>query len=279
MLRWRYSRRRLRIAVLTLALGLATLPQPALALNNGSLTVLWDANTTDTDLKGYRVYLTTDAALLSQTPAAAGSVALTREVDTFTTQTTFTSLDSSRVYYVAVTCFDMSGNESLFSNVVSSLPTAIPVVAGVSPNGAQQGATGLQVTLTGSTFQSGSTVSFGPGISIRSLDTSGAPDLLVAVVDIDPLAEVDMRDVMVTNPGGASVTKSGAFEVRIDVTRVDINQSNRIDGGDMIALAAAFTRREEQPGYSVSFDLNVDGVVDALDLSLLLGYFGASAPF
>ena len=271
------SRKLASTVVLVLSLIAGTLP--AAGATNGTLTVLWDANTTDADLNGYRVYLSTDVSLFSLTPAAARPLATTRTVSASTTTTTFTPLDTASTYYVAVTSYDISGNESIFSNVTSAQPAVTPTLTSVSPASATQGATGLAVTLTGTNFQSGASVSFCPGITVTALNSSGVPTRLVATVDLNAMALVDTRDVSVTNPGNGTATKANAFEVLLDVARVDINQSNRIDGGDVIEVAAAFASRSGEATYSVDFDLNVDGVVDGVDLSLLIVYFGSVGPF
>ncbi|HEY3176041.1 MAG TPA: dockerin type I domain-containing protein [Candidatus Polarisedimenticolia bacterium] len=262
-----------------LALGLIFGAPQVSGATNGTLTVLWDANTTDTDLNGYRVYLSTDATLFNLTPAAARPLATTRTVGTSTTTSVFTSLNTASTYYVAVTSYDTSGNESVFSNVASAQPAVTPTLTSVSPTSATQGDTGVTVTLNGTNFQSGAVVSFGPGLTVTALNTSAVPLRLVATVDVETTAPVDMRDVSVTNPGNGVATKTNGFQVLLDVARVDINQSNRIDGGDIIEVAAAFASRSGDASYSVDFDLNVDGAVDGVDLSFLVTYFGSVGPF
>jgi hypothetical protein len=277
-----FSRRKIGRTLVRLALPLvfaAFVSSSSSAGTNGVLTVAWDADTVDLDLSGYRVFLTTDPAVYAQPPSAAAALASTQVVGSNVTVSTFNGLDTTRLYYIAVTSLDYSGNESVFSGVVSAQPSTVPVLTAVSPVSAAQGATGLDVTLTGSDFLPQAVVSFGPGIAVTSLDTSGAPGALVARIDVDPYAMVDMRDVVVTNPGNASSTKRSAFEVMLDLAHVDINLSNRIDGGDMIAMAAGFAARPGEPGYAVALDLNVDGSVDAIDLSLLIQYFGRVGPF
>ena len=44
-------------------------------------------------------------------------------------------------------------------------------------------------------------------------------------------------------------------------------------------IAAAFGARSGQSAYSSALDLNVDGVVDGSDLSLLIAFFGKVGPF
>ncbi len=273
-----YSRR-LLIAVLALGVALMAGARPATAATNGSITIQWDANTTDPDLASYRVYLSTDSSIFTLTPAQAMSQATTRLVTKSTLETTFTSLDTSKTYYAAVTAIDTSSNESGFSNVASGQPFVAPTLTSLSPTSAKQGTGNLSITLTGSNFQATSTVDFGPGITVTSLDTSQVPTRLVAHVDVSALAEVSARNVSVINAGNATSTKSNGFTVLLDVSRVDINASNRIDGGDMVQVAAGFASQTNDPNYSVLIDLNVDGVVDGTDVALLITYFGSVGPF
>lgn len=271
-------RRNVRGVALGLAVVMATI-LPAGAALNGSLTVQWDANTSDSDLASYRVYLATSIGVFALSPASAQSQATTRVVSAGTLTTTFNSLDTALTYHVAVTSIDTSGNESVFSNVDSAQPIVTPVVSSVAPALATQGDGNVSITISGSEFQSGATVSFGPGVTILSLDSAAVPTRLVARVNIDPLAPVDDRDVVVTNPGGVSGSRANAFSVAVDRGRVDLNGSSRIDGGDLIPVAAKVTARSGNPGYSTLYDLNVDGAVDAVDVALLITFFGMIGPF
>jgi len=273
------SSRRLLIAAMAFSALLVAGIRPAAAATNGSITIQWDANTTDPDLASYRVYLSTDASIFTLTPAQALPLATTRLVSMSTLETTFTSLDTTKIYYAAVTAIDTSSNESVFSNVTSGQPFVTPTLTSLSPTSAKQGTGNLSVTLTGSNFQTTSTVDFGPGVTVTSLDTSQAPTRLVAHVDVSALAEVNARNVTVINAGNATSTKTNGFNVLLDVARVDINASNRIDGGDMVQVAAGFASQANDPNYSVLIDLNVDGVVDGTDVALLITYFGSVGPF
>jgi len=271
--------RKLLIAVMALGAVLLAGPRPGAAATNGSLTVQWDANTTDGDLASYRVYLSTDQSIFSLTPAQAMPLATTRLVGTSTLETTFTSLDTTKTYYAAVTAVDTSANESGFSNLASGQPMVTPTLTSLSPTSARQGTGDLSVTLSGSDFQPTSTVDFGPGITVTSIDTSQVPTRLVARIDVSAIAEVSARNVSVVNQGNAVSTKTNGFNVLLDVNRVDINASNRIDGGDMVQVAAGFASQINDPLYSVLIDLNVDGVVDGVDVALLITYFGSVGPF
>ncbi|MGH9867896.1 MAG: fibronectin type III domain-containing protein [Candidatus Polarisedimenticolia bacterium] len=352
-------------------IALAAFLQPSWAATTGVLVIDWDANQTDVDLNGYRVYLSTDSGVFDLSPAQARAQATTRAVPPDTLDTTFSSLETTSTYYIAVTSFDSSGNESAFSPVVAAqpcdtttsgsltvswdqaagtessyivyvaedpslfdlppaealprartrsvapgsgeaqftgldaektyyvsvtsqdaggrestfgevlavTPTLMPTLCSVEPYSGGQGIESVSVTLYGANLAQGATVDFGPDILVRSLDTSGAPARVVATLDIGPFAQADSRDVTITNPdGGLSIIPEG-FDVLVNLGRADINGSSRIDGGDMVQVAAAFTARSGEPRYSINYDLNVDGVVDGTDLSLLILYFGMLGPF
>ena len=116
-------------------LSLASAGPAVWAATTGSFTVVWDANTTDLDLAGYRIYLSNDSSVFALTPAQAAAVATTRLVSSGTTQSLFTSLDPTKVYWIAVTCVDTSANESGFSNVISAQPRDVtaPTTAMTAP--------------------------------------------------------------------------------------------------------------------------------------------------
>lgn len=274
---WRSSRKLiaawLAFALVAMAVG------TALAAGGGVLVVQWDANTADPDLAGYRVYFTTDPSVLTLAPAVARTLASTVDVGAGTTEVTLSSLDTTTIYYVAVTSLDYSGNESIFSNVANALPKATPTLLTLTPSSARQGTTNLAVTIFGDNMQAGAGVDLGPGVTVGSLDTSGVPTHVIANINVDPVAQVDSRDLIVTNPGGGNATMPAAFAVDVDPARVDINGSNRIDGGDLVEVAAVFTARSGDPGYSIQLDLDADGVIDGTDLSLLIALFGSIGPF
>jgi hypothetical protein len=81
-------------------------PPPASGLS-GSLAVTWSANT-EPDLQGYRVYFGTASGSYAQVKGAgldAGSA----------TEFIIRGLQAGSTYYVAVTAYDTSGNESGYS--------------------------------------------------------------------------------------------------------------------------------------------------------------------
>jgi len=252
--------------------------QPCSASTSGTVTIEWDPDE-DSDTASYNVYVATDPDLFEQDPRAVRSRLSPTRVGREKTQVTIMGLDVERTYYAAVTSTNSHGDETSFSGVLEVTATVIPTVCSVQPDIGTQGSDNLTVTLNGANFDVDATVNFGPGVSVVSLDTSRAPTRLTAVLDVDPMARVDSRDVVILNPGGAGSTRFDAFDVTVDVDRVDIDSSERVDGGDLVRIAAVFGARTGQSGYSSALDLNVDGVVDGSDLSLLIAFFGRVGPF
>jgi hypothetical protein len=188
-------------------------------------------------------------------------------------------LDASRVWFFAVTARDLSGNESGFSAVINRQPSITPTVRTVTPSESTQGDTGIAVTITGTNFVANSTVSFGAGITVTGVNTSGAPGTLVATIDVGSLAQAKAYNVSVTNPGGSTATRTGAFRVNVDVARLDIDGSQRIDGADLLDILLGFPSMTGDAYYSTTRDLDVDGLVDGADLSIFFSFFGVVAPF
>lgn len=86
--------------------GGGTNPPPS-----GSLTIGWSANT-DADLAGYKVYYGTTSRHYQQAKGAGVGAGTA-------TQLTVTGLTLGTTYYLSVTSFDKSGNESAYSAEVS----------------------------------------------------------------------------------------------------------------------------------------------------------------
>jgi hypothetical protein len=74
---------------------------------SAQMTLAWDPNT-EPDLRGYKVYYGTSSGTY-------GVPLYVRNV----TDYTLTGLTEGQVYYIAVTAYDKSGNESVYSNEVS----------------------------------------------------------------------------------------------------------------------------------------------------------------
>jgi hypothetical protein len=87
-----------------------------------------------------------------------------------------------------------------------------PTVTSITPTSGAQGATNLLVSITGTNFFTGTTCSFGAGITVTSCVYNSGTSL-TADLQIDSAATLGARDVTVTNPDGQSGTLPGGFTV------------------------------------------------------------------
>jgi glucose/arabinose dehydrogenase len=94
---------------------------------------------------------------------------------------------------------------------VTVLPAGGLAVTGVSPSSAAR-KTQLTVTISGSGFQPGATVSFGKKIKVRSTTVVSSERIDVELKV--KKAKRGPRDVVVTNPDGMSATGAGLFTVQ-----------------------------------------------------------------
>lgn len=273
-----WSRRLSRWLVLGLVLPALAVPAAA-QTTTGLIEVAWDAVVV-ADLAGYRLYVHTDPNIFALAPASAAPLAARLvNLSSATTGQIVTGLDATRTWFFAVTAIDASGNESGFSNVASGQPSVTPTVRSVTPASATQGDANVAVTISGGNFLGTSTVDFGPGIVVNSVNAAGAPATLVANISVDLLASATSRTVSVQNPGGATGTKAAAFAVAVRVARLDIDGSGRIDNGDFVNILLGFPSLAGDAQYSTTRDLDVDGKIDGADLAILFSFFGLVAPF
>jgi glucose/arabinose dehydrogenase len=84
-------------------------------------------------------------------------------------------------------------------------------VAGLEPSSASRRST-LEVTITGTGFEEGATVSFGRKITVRETTVVSPTEIRVTIRV--KKARRGARDVVVTNPGGASATCAECFTVQ-----------------------------------------------------------------
>ncbi|MFZ1086684.1 MAG: Ig-like domain-containing protein [Terracidiphilus sp.] len=93
----------------------------------------------------------------------------------------------------------LTAGESLIDSGAFVVTGGIPVITTLRPNNAVQGTNQLQVTIKGNqytTWDSTSTVNFGPGITITSLQLDDASHI-EAVINVDPAAQPGYRTVTV----------------------------------------------------------------------------------
>ncbi len=114
-----------------------------------------------------------------------------------------------------VTVTNPDGQSGTLSNgftVTTAGPPPPPGLTSVNPNSGAQGQNFSSVTLTGNSFQSGATCSFGAGITVNSCAFNSATQL-TANITIGAAATVGSRNVTVTNPDSQSGTLSNGFTV------------------------------------------------------------------
>jgi len=268
---------RLRSALVSLALACAV-ATPALAQLQGTVNVVWTANV-EPDLAGYRLYADIDPNIFNLLPAQAAAVA-----DRFVTlgpaaTSASLQLTAGQTWFLALTAFDLSGNESGFSTVRSTTPSLTPTVRTLSQTSMRQGQSALSVTISGDNFSAGATVSFGAGITVGAVNSTGAPSTLVTTLSADPLAQVATRTVSVTNVGGGVGSKPNGFSVTVNLARLDLDGSNRIDNGDLIILLLTYPSVSGDGIYVVGNDLDVDGRINGADIAIFFANFGRVGPF
>ncbi len=187
------------------------------------------------------------------------------------------SLQECVMYYFAVKSYNSAGVESLsYSNEVSGLPK--PVVQSLSPASAEQGKI-LSVTITGLNFDEGARPEFDTqDISIINYYRTDCneifADIMLSGGDGEKPAELGKRALSVINSDNIRGTLQQAFEVNLNVVLIDVDRNGKIDGIDLSMLARHFGTQDGQPYYEPTVDFNGDGWVDGNDLSLLSAHFG-----
>jgi len=270
--------RRLAIAAGVALSALST--QPATA---GSLSLAWDA-VTGSGVVGYRLYYGTATGAYTSTVNVGNQ-----------TRYTLSNLQDCRTYYLAVKAVDAGGNVSVsFSNEIVGMP--VPVITSLTPSTGMQGTAGLSVTINGSNFDTQARPDFvaynaieqivGPDVVVNSYGSVSC-NQIVANINIAPAAWVNdvtrTRLVAVVNQprqgsdgSGIPGSASDPFRVLFDGRRADIDGSGRVMDRDFLFWRNAFGSAHgvppapDDPNYSAQVDLNGDGVVDGVDLALLV---------
>ena len=96
--------------------------------------------------------------------------------------------------------------------VTTGGPPPPPTVSSVNPNSGAQGQNLPSVVITGSSFQSGATCSFGAGITVNSCAFNSATQL-TANITISSTATLGTHNVTVSNPDNQSSTLTNGFSV------------------------------------------------------------------
>jgi peptidoglycan/xylan/chitin deacetylase (PgdA/CDA1 family) len=139
---------------------------------------------------------------------------------------------------VQATQTDASGNIGTSAAVTFTVATAQagPAIASVTPGSLGQGAASAPVTLLGSGFDAGSTITVsGSGVSATVADRSATT--LSALVSVTTGAAMSARNVTVTNGDGRSTTCTGCLTV--------------VAGPTISAVSPTSVRRGTQPTVTI----------------------------
>jgi hypothetical protein len=129
-----------------------------------------------------------------------------------------------------------------------------PTVTAISPNTADIGATGYNVTITGTSFEAGAAVSFGTGVAVNST-TFVSSTQLTANISIPTGATTGARTLTVTNPDGTKATKTNGLTVKAAPT-VTATTPTLADVG-ATAYKVTVTGTNFESGATVSFGAGI----------------------
>ena len=133
----------------------------------------------------------------SDTPASAGSTER-QEIEGDTTGT--------RQY-------SWTGTDGASGVMFEILPKSQPIITDADPDEGAQGATGIELTITGTDFQDTPTISFsGSGITVTNVTFESATELTVTI-DISQGTDTGNRNITIENPDGGTMTAVDAFTV------------------------------------------------------------------
>jgi len=145
-------------------------------------------------------------------------------------------------------------NASLGSSTCASCFMVSPVVSGVSPATAGQGAQNRNITITGEGFAPGAITEFGPAVGspITTNYTQFVDDTtLVANISVSNGASLGAYDVTVTDPGFGVGACIGCFSVNGGPTVTNTSPSSR--GAGAINQVVAVNGTGFAPGSTVTF--------------------------
>lgn len=160
---------------------------------------------------------------------------------TSTTSITAVTPAASATGTVAVKVTNADGQSATFTGFIYT--PAPPSITSVSPNsGPTSGNTAI--TISGSGFQSGATVTIG-GLPVRAVTVVNG-NTINAITGLGPATQqaTQPQDVVVHNPDGSTITRSGGFTWSVppvSVALVAPNSGLPAGGGKVLITGAGFT--------------------------------------
>ncbi len=113
-----------------------------------------------------------------------------------------------------VTAGTASNSSGLIATFKSSAVVVNPTITSLSPNTLAQGAGPTNVTITGTGFLAGATVTFS-GVGVTGTPSSITSTSMTVPVTVTLAAATGARNVIVTNTNTGTVTNTGAFTVTV----------------------------------------------------------------
>jgi hypothetical protein len=188
-------------------------------------------------------------------------------------------------YTATVTASRLASTQTLTASVGAASTTAQLVqraplsVTRVSPDrrgqGADGGASGQSITVTGTGFTVGALPDFGPGVTVKSTTYTDASHLIAQVV-VAPDATVGTRSVTVTAADGRSATCAGCFTVTAAPSITDVSP-NQISPGAKATVT--ITGANFAPGVKVTVSASGTAITSTTvrnSTTLLVGLSAAS---
>ena len=249
---------------------------PAPSAHAGTVGLAWDPSPGAT---GYRIYYGPAENQWTNSFPVFG-----------TTQTTINGLGDCLTWAFAVSATNAAG-ESDPSGAVSSWPR--PSFETPSPETAMQGSQ-FAFEVNGANFMDGATLEIdNPHVVLEAVSVINC-NAIHANVTVDSTspgfraAQIGEFTLTVTNPTGLVGSLMDGFEVLIDPSRFDINQTmvsttDRLDGQDTVWLSrlVGVCTQPADPScqapdatYDPDYDFNGDGWVDGEDLAHLASSLG-----
>ena len=148
----------------------------------------------------------------------------------------------SGTFSFTVQAKDSSGTTATANFGVNIAAPSTPVVSSISPSSGPISG-GTSVTITGSNFQAGASVSFG-GITASSASVGSSTQIQA----IAPAHSAGKADVTVRNPNGASSTLSGGFSY--NAPTLQITTASLPAGAVSVSYGAALAAANGAPPYT-----------------------------
>lgn len=139
----------------------------------------------------------------------------------------------------------------------SPFPALPLTVTSVTPSSGVQGATGLDITINGTNFISGASVSFsGTGITVVSTTFVNSTKLITKI-NISPTAPSGARNVIVTNPGGQMAIGNNMFQVAaIETSAASIQVEQTVGKGVLFPAKVNVERVSNLAGFQIDISFN-----------------------